>query len=59
MSPERDWDRGSSVWVGADTEAPAQLVPASPPKRLEVNGAPVIEQPHEFVIRKPHPDAQD
>ena len=32
---------------------------SSPPEELEVNGAPVIEQSHEFVIRKSRPDAQD
>jgi hypothetical protein len=59
MSVERDGNSGWSVWVGADKEAPAQLVPVSPPARLEVNGAPVVEQSHEFVIRKQRPDAQD
>jgi hypothetical protein len=27
--------------------------------RLEINGAPVLEQSHEYVIRKSGPDAED
>ena len=51
-------DRDFSTWAGSDKEAPEHLVPVSPPKQLEVNGAPVIEQSHEFVLKKkPAPDA--
>jgi hypothetical protein len=34
-------DIGYSVWAGADKDAPAHLVPVSPPKVIEVNGAPL------------------
>jgi hypothetical protein len=36
---------------------PAIAIPSD--HRLEINSAPVIEQSHEFVIRKSRPDAED
>lgn len=51
-------DQEFSTWAGSDKDAPAHLVPVGPPKQLEVNGAPVIEQSHEYVLKKkPGPDA--
>jgi hypothetical protein len=53
---------GHGGFGGADSGA-GSLLPAdiAVPKiaRLEINGAPVIEQSHEFVIRKSEPDARD
>ena len=46
-----------SAWAGTDIAVDARLVPAAPSRRLEVGGAPVTEKSHEFVIRKPNPDA--
>ena len=46
-----------STWTGAQMDAPAKLIPIEPPKRPEVNGAPIHEQSHEFVIKKN--DAED
>lgn len=39
-----------SAWTGADVGADARLVPARPPHRVEIGGAPVTEQSHEHVI---------
>ena len=41
------WSRGG---VAADGAA---LVRGTPPKRLEINGAPVIEQSHQYVLDRP------
>ena len=48
----------NSAWAGISAGVNAHLVPAAPPERLEVGGAPVTEQSHEYVIRKkPRSDA--
>jgi hypothetical protein len=39
-----------SAWAGADVDANAHLVRARPPRRVEIGGAPVADQSHEFVI---------
>jgi hypothetical protein len=59
MTSKRDREANPSTWAGADKDAPAHLVPVAPPKRLEVNGAPIVEQSHEFVIRNPRPNASN
>lgn len=46
-----------SAWGGTNEGVNAHLVSATPPKRLEIGGAPVSEQSHEYVIRKRKPDA--
>ena len=47
-----------AAWFGPNSGAAAHLVPANPPKSLEVNGAPVVEQSHEYVLKKkPRPNA--
>jgi hypothetical protein len=40
---------------------PAMVRPTAEPalRPLEVNGAPVVERSHEFVIKKQAPNAQD
>ena len=48
-----------SLWSGHNLDAPAHLVAVSPPKRLEVNGAPVVEETHEHVVGKRDTDAAD
>ena len=53
---------GGHGFGGADGGV-GNALPADPavPKiaRLEINGAPVIEQSHEYVIKKSGPNAQD
>jgi hypothetical protein len=50
-------ERGEdSTWAGTEIGANAYLVPAAPPQRVEIGGAPVSEQSHEYVIRKPRID---
>jgi hypothetical protein len=39
-----------SIWSGQDKDLPAHLIPVAPPRQLQSNGAPVVEQSHEFVI---------
>jgi hypothetical protein len=45
-------DGGAGLGLPADVAVPKLA-------RLEINGAPVTEQSHEYVIRKSEPDAQD
>ena len=45
------------VWAPVDSAENAHLVFAGAPRRLEVNGAPIAEQSHEYVMRKPIEDA--
>ena len=53
-------DGGFSAWAGPEAGAGAQLVPAAPPARPEIGGAPVSDLSHEHVIRKkPFANAQD
>ena len=55
----KDKGDGLSIWAGHDKEDAAHPIPAAPPKDLTVNGSPVVDQSHEYVIRKPRLDAQD
>ena len=48
-----------SIWTGHNKEDAAHLAPVAPPRHLEINGSPIVEQSHEYVIRKPVLDAED
>ncbi len=52
--------REDSAWAGTDQGVNAHLAPAAPPSRVQIGGAPIVEQSHEYVIRKkPDRNAQD
>ena len=59
MSKAND-GREDSAWAGTDQGMNAHLIPAAPPRRLEIGGAPATENSHEHVLRKkPSRNAQD
>ena len=48
----------ASIWDN-DAGVPKLVPAAEPPQRVEIGGAPISDQSHEFVVRKPKSDAQD
>ena len=61
IESNRDWPTRShdpSVWAPLHSGEDMHLISAGAPQRVEINGAPVTEQFHEYVLRKPK-NAQD
>ena len=49
--------REFSAWAGTNQGVNAHLAPAEPPEEVEIGGSPVIDQSHEYVIRRNAPDS--
>ena len=49
----------ASIWTDNGTGAISLRPPIVPPKRVEINSAPVSDTAHEYVVRKSNPDAKD